>query len=313
MTIEALKAQKQKLGLTNRRVSELSGIPLSTVNKIFGNTTASPRYHTLLALENLLFSRYVTENAAMLAGGCAFDSEEKASVPDHQNGTEENPDSAGYAFLFRRQNSYALRETSGSPALSDRQPGDYTISDYLAIPEGRRCELIDGFIYDMSAPDTIHQLVVRALQSRLDRYIRSRKGRCIPFVSPVDVQPDPSDDRTILQPDIFIVCDRSRITRERIVGAPDLVIEVISPSTRKRDLGLKANVYERSGVREYWLVDPDRRQVVTYLYGEDYEIRVFGFSDRVPVGIFGNDLVIDFKEVSEEFAFLCADDSSSDE
>ena len=115
----------------------------------------------------------------------------------------------------------------------------------------------------MSAPTSVHQLLGTEILLVLKDYIRKQHGRCVPIASPIDVQLD-CDDKTMVQPDVIVVCDREKIQNRCIFGAPDFVAEVLSESTRKKDLVLKLNKYMTAGVREYWLVDPDRKKVIVY-------------------------------------------------
>ena len=102
----------------------------------------------------------------------------------------------------------------------------------------------------------------------------------------------------MVQPDVLVVCDENNISEERVYGAPDLVIEVLSPSTRRKDLFIKAKKYSDAGVRECWIVDPRDEQVIVYDYENDNTVSAYTFRDQIPVGIFGGDLVIDFAEIA---------------
>ena len=164
-------------------------------------------------------------------------------------------------------------------------------------------ELIDGVIYDMSAPASVHQLLIGLLYAKLLAYVTAEKGRCLPIVSPVDVQLD-CDDRTMVQPDIVVVCDRDKVIKRCIYGAPDLVIEILSPSTRKKDMVIKLNKYMNAGVREYWMVDPDKRNVIVYDFEHDNYLMIYGFDAKIPVNIWDGDCEIDFQEVYDYVRFL---------
>ena len=119
-----------------------------------------------------------------------------------------------------------------------RQQGNYIIEDYYALPEDRRAELIDGIIYDMSSPTSVHQLIGAEIWEQLKSYIRNSKGKCVPMLAPLDVQLD-CDDRTMVQPDVLVVCDRERIHMNCVYGAPDFIVEIMSKTTRKKDSILK--------------------------------------------------------------------------
>lgn len=185
-----------------------------------------------------------------------------------------------------------------------KQQGDYTLDDYYnRIPDERRVELIDGVIYDMTAPTSRHQMIAGFLYNQFFKYVSDRQGSCMPMISPLDVQLD-CDDRTMVQPDVVIVCDRDKIIDRCIYGAPDLVIEVLSKSTRKKDTVIKLNKYMNAGVREYWMIDPAYKKVIVYDFERDNYPAIYGFDAKVPVGIWNGDLEIDFAEVYEYVRFL---------
>ena len=144
------------------------------------------------------------------------------------------------------------------------------------------------------------------LGSMFRDHIRKNKGECKVYVAPRDVQLDPGDDKTIVQPDILIVCDRNKITDRCIIGAPDFIAEILSPSTREKDLHLKAAKYACSGVREYWIIDPEKRIVLVYFFAESRFPACYTFSDTIPVEIWDGQLRIDFGEISEEIAWQFA-------
>ena len=291
MTLEELKKKKKESGLTNEEIAKRSGVPLGTVQKVFCGATASPRYKTLQALESVL-SRPGTVNR----GADQWKMPQKSSV----------------SFMVRDTDiPYGEERVSGTVCETDfvyrtsaeKQPekkqGEYTVQDYLDYPEDQRIELIDGVIYDMAAPTSWHQIVAGSVYNQLMNYVAGIKGRCIPFISPVDVQLD-CDDRTMVQPDVIILCDRSKLKKGRIVGAPDFVVEVLSPSTRRKDSAIKLAKYSEAGVREYWMVDLKRKQIIVYYLENDaLDISLYGFGDKVPVRIYGGDCEVDFAQVRD--------------
>ena len=119
----------------------------------------------------------------------------------------------------------------------------------------------------------------------------------------MDVQLD-CDDKTMVQPDVMVVCDRDKIINRCLYGAPDFVVEILSPSTSKKDSTIKLKKYKDAGVREYWMVDPDKKKVVVYDWNKSDIPVVYGFDAKVPVGIFDGECEIDFAEIYEEIAFL---------
>lgn len=173
-----------------------------------------------------------------------------------------------------------------------------TIDDFYALPTDTRGELIDGVIFNMSVPSIWHQNVVGNMFVNLASYIKSNKGPCKAIISPVDVQLD-MDDKTMLEPDLIIVCDPNKIKDNCIYGAPDFVLEVTSKSTRSRDFVLKLSKYKNAGVREYWIIDEISKKVYVYSFlnsTENFEVNSYEFTDTIPIRIY-NDLEIDMNEI----------------
>ena len=189
--------------------------------------------------------------------------------------------------------------------------GDKAIEDYYALPDERRVELIDGVFYDMAAPSYIHQIIVANVWKCLEDFVEKNGGSCMPFAAPADVQLFCDSDKTMVQPDVFVVCNRDQITMRRLLGAPDLVIEVVSPDSRRRDAALKLRKYREAGVREYWIIFPEEKQVRVYDFecvrtknGKEAAPRVYTFADKVPVGIWDGKCEVDFAEIYERCRFL---------
>ena len=173
----------------------------------------------------------------------------------------------------------------------------YTIEDIYNLPQGKRAELIDGEIYMMASPSTIHQRLVMALSNRIYNYIDSKQGSCEVFLSPFAVFLN-ADNEIYLEPDISVICDKSKITDEGCKGAPDWVIEIVSQSSKRMDYYIKLFRYRTAGVREYWVVDPEKNHVIVYDFEHD-EVMDYTFSDKVKAGIY-EDLEIDFSEIQME-------------
>ena len=274
MTIEEMRQRKRELGLTNQMIAERSGIPLSTVQKVFAGATSSPRRETIEALERVLgqdksavYGDPVTSDRMICETSAAY------------NGSAEDGNS------------------------SDTENRLYTLEDYLRLPDDQRVELIDGVFYDMAAPTTIHQSIAGFLHKKFLDFVMANKGPCFPFISPVDVQLD-CDDKTVVQPDVLVVCDRTKYKNGRIFGAPDLVIEVLSPSTRRKDMQLKMYKYAGAGVREYWMVDPDKKLVVQYDLEHLGIPAIYNFQSVIPVLIWDSACRIDLGEMDETIGFL---------
>lgn len=163
----------------------------------------------------------------------------------------------------------------------------YTIEDIYALPEGRRAELINGHIYDMAPPSPLHQELVQQLSRTIGNYIESKSGTCKVYPAPFAVFIK-DDDTNYVEPDISVICDKSKISNRGCEGAPDFVIEIVSPSSRKMDYSLKNTLYSDANVREYWIVDPAREQTTVYRYEQDAAPIIIPFDDFIKVGIYGD-------------------------
>ena len=274
MTIEQMIERKRELGYTNQKLSELSGVPVPTIQKILSNKTKFPREDTINALSEVL--------------------ENKQSSASNDNN-------------YSKVNDYANNEVHEKYAYNVKSPINKTnnydnkdINDYLALPEGTRIELIDGKFYDMAAPTTPHQDIAGLIYYCFFSHILKNKGNCKTYISPIDVQLD-RDDKTMVQPDVVIVCDRNNITKPRIVGAPDLVVEVLSPSNFMMDTVIKLHKYNNAGVREYWIIVPDERKTVVYkLENSINDMLIYNFDDEVPVGIWDGKCTVRISDFYEE-------------
>ena len=176
----------------------------------------------------------------------------------------------------------------------------YTFADYYSWDDGQRWELIEGVPYAMSpAPSWRHQGIQGVLYNQLHNFLKGKK--CKVFVSPIDVRLNAHDrDDTVVQPDVLVLCDKNKLDDHGVVGAPDMVIEILSPSTASKDMVLKLRIYRQAGVREYWIVDPVSKTVIVYLLrGSDYIASSYGETDVVPVDVLEG-CVIDLSEVFEE-------------
>lgn len=191
-----------------------------------------------------------------------------------------------------------VHEAMPACAVPRKKQGEYTLEDYYALPDDIRAELIDGELIFLEAPSSIHQELIGELFFEIKLYIRTNNGPCKILPSPLDVQLD-CDNRTMLQPDISVICHRDRIVKKGVYGAPDLCIEIVSPSSRKRDYEKKRMKYQNAGVREYWIVDPKTESVLCYFFEESNESHSYTFDDKIPVRIYDSNLVINFAEIKE--------------
>ena len=172
----------------------------------------------------------------------------------------------------------------------------YTEDDYYHLPENILAELIEGQFYNMSAPSRVHQKILMELSGTIREYIRAENGSCEVYPAPFAVKLF-DDDKTIVEPDISVICDSNKFTDRGCTGAPDWITEIISPSTSSHDYVRKLHLYAEAGVREYWIVNPMKRHILVYFFEQNHlEVEVYTFQDEIKVNIY-DDLVIDFKEI----------------
>ena len=161
----------------------------------------------------------------------------------------------------------------------------HTIDDIYALPDGQRAELIDGQIYNMAPPSPLHQELVMELSASLRNYIKKKGGNCKVYPAPFAVFIK-DDDSNYVEPDISIVCNSNKISHRGCEGAPDFIIEIVSPSSRKMDYSTKNALYADAGVREYWIVDPARERTTVYRYEEDVAPVIIPFHDTLKLKIY---------------------------
>ena len=171
---------------------------------------------------------------------------------------------------------------------------EFTSQDYWALPDGVRAELVDGKLYDMTPPSWMHQKIALGIAHAMMGHIERCGGECQVAMAPIAVNLD-ADDTTWVEPDVVVVCDPSKISERGVEGPPDMVVEVVSPSSVTMDYFVKAGRYERAGVREYWIVDPSTSRDVVYRYGrrgpaehpetDSPQLALHPFSAPVPVGV----------------------------
>ena len=152
--------------------------------------------------------------------------------------------------------------------------------------------------YDMSAPAVIHQKILGELHILFRECADAHEGQCEVYLAPCDVRLD-MDNKTMVQPDLLIICKSYDINAKRFEGAPDLVLEILSPSTRSKDMFLKLYKYHNAGVREYWIVDPEHETVLVYDFQSDtFYPEKYDFDSVIPIHISDGQCSIDFSRVN---------------
>lgn len=186
-----------------------------------------------------------------------------------------------------------LREVKNTQETKKQKEGfsmmkggkSYTIADIEALPEGERAELIDGEFFWMDAPVRRHQKILIELTFAIKLYIKEKKGHCELYPAPFAVHIK-RDNQNYVEPDISIVCDKTKLDEKGCQGAPDWMIEIVSPSSKRMDCERKVNLYREAGAREYWIVDAETETVTVYDFEHDAAPVRYSFSDRIKVGIF---------------------------
>ena len=165
----------------------------------------------------------------------------------------------------------------------------YTIEDIYHLSDGERAELIHGQLYMMSPPSYVHQTVCMEIAGTIRDYIRRNRGRCQELSAPLAVNLN-ADDKTYVEPDISVICDRNKISDKGIQGAPDFIVEIVSPSSRKMDYSTKNAIF----------VDPLKKRTTVYYYEQDAAPMIVPFDQPVTVGIYG-DLQITISRLLQDF------------
>lgn len=267
MTLADILRIKEERGYSVAKLSEYSGVPVGTLQKLLRGESKNPRKATLDAIERVLYGD------ERLYPGKAYEYEVEGRQPD------------------------LVREPAAQYGRSLPEQGEYTLQDYYALPDDRRVELIDGVFYDMAAPSFVHQQITGLVYAQIRYFIEKNGGDCIPSIAPVDVQLD-CDNKTMIQPDVLIVCDPKKLKSFGVLGAPDFVLEVISPSTKKKDMLTKLVKYMEAGVKEYWVIDPDRKVLIVYLAEERGMPCIYPLQGKAGVHLYEGRLQINLEKIA---------------
>lgn len=288
MDLEEMRRRKHELGYSNKRLAELSGVPLGTVQKIFSGATKAPREESLRNIWKTLANSY--------------NSAEYAYYPHESSVHEDN-----LAYKYEPEGIPDI--VIDSRTRKWRRQGSYTVEDLEMLPEDFRVELIDGVLYDpdrpydedvfaLATPEQRHQYIVMDVSSQLHNYVTKNRHDCVVLPAPAAVQLEKTNT-TLVEPDVFVVCDKGKLDGRKVVGAPDLVIEVLSRSSSIKDQDIKLKKYWRAGVREYWIIDPFAEEVTVYHFESGTPPDIYTFDESVPVGICPDGLMIDFRSIKD--------------
>ncbi len=276
MTVEELREIKEKKGFTYVQICDYSGVPLGTIIKIFSGETKNPRKSTLAAIEKML-----TNPLYDSLNKCYYFDEKSKPLPT--------------SYVNNYGESIVCEPV---PAYIGRR-GTYTIDDYYNLPDGVRKELIDGEFYDMASPTVVHQEIALSFFFDVQSFINSNKGPCKVYAAPIDVQIDKDDD-TVVIPDAFILFDQDKNLNKKIFGAPDFILEVLSPSTRNKDMTIKLAKYRMAGVREYWIIDPKKRVLIKYNFmDEDYTPEIMPLEGETGIAIYDDKCKVNLDKIND--------------
>lgn len=277
MDLAELKAKKKALRLTTNEIAYKAELPYGTVSKVFTGETKNPSYATIEKIEKVIDEEAARVRLEAYTRALA---EYLAAHPGEKVDQEE------FEREYRKKHNLHTKNFR-------------TANDLKNYGEDKRYELINGKIIFNETPKLSHQRMCRMLGKIIDRFIEENNGDCEVFDNGFNVRLD-EDDYTLVIPDVFVVCDKSKLSEDALWGAPDWVIEIISESTRDYDYKEKMLKYMSSGVREYWIVDYKKGRIVVYKNQEILEAQIHGINDKVPVGIYDEKLEIDFGKIMKE-------------
>ena len=259
---DTFQSIRERSGLTQKDVAERSGIQQADISKI-EKGESNPSLHTVYRLARAV-NYSVTLNYEHL--------KENRTFPELMLSEELVP----YLGVLKKQ-------------------GEFTVEDMKKLPEDVIYELINGYIYDIGVPSMLHQDILGFIFFEIYNFIKSNNGKC--KVSSNFGLEFENDEKNYVVPDIGIVCDQDKVSYEGVKGAPDFIVEIVSPYNKRNDYNRKLDLYRERGVREYWILDPDKRSLTVYSFEESEFPKVHFFNEKVYVGIYGDKLCIDLKEI----------------
>ena len=287
--LNEIKNRKKKLKLTTAVVADRAGLPVSTVSKIMTGETKNPSYATIEKIERVLAQEEMYRRVY------AYFKLLKEYIDGH---IEETVDQIEFEKNYKRENNISfLIDNSLQEKTGELTDGNLVLDKKLNIDflhelgEDKQIELINGHLIYNEAPNLKHQMIVQNLGRIIDTFIRSNNSKCQMFNVGVNLYFE-EDNNSLLIPDLVVLCDDSKLSESGITGTPDWIIEVVSRSTRRVDYNEKMHKYMGTGVREYWIVDPEKERVTTYIEGEPMMAYIYGFDDEIPVYIYDGKLSI---------------------
>lgn len=273
LAVYEINALRKRFAYSYEQISNESGVPLSTVQKVLGGITKNPRRETLEAISKIFEDKAGRDAKPFIGDG----------TPRQVMAVEEV--------------SYDYIDSYGGYRPTNRK--GYSAAQVEHMSGYARWELIDGVIYYLASPSVEHQIIQSEISFAFSQHIRSNKGSCMALCAPVDIYYNDNED-DFVQPDFMVFCDKQKRKMLREVKkhpVPDFVCEIISPSTSAKDYYLKRNIYREHGAKEYWIIDYEHNKITVENFMTEGGQDVYTFDDKVPVAIFDGKLVIDFSEI----------------
>lgn len=303
MRLDEIQWLKKRLKLSVREISARSGVPVGTARKIIDGTSKKPHYSNLNDIAEVLLAEAAAQKVSLV--------EYMTLHPDLYPPREEVmknevlvAESDEAARWYSSLNGGHCTDGSLAVGFSVKKPGEYTVADLEKIEKYTEglLELIDGVIYDIGTPNIVHQMISGRVSFEIAAFVKQKGGKCIPFTAPTGVRLGGArDNRNYLIPDVMLVCDRNRINTDAIDGAPDFVLEIISPSTKGKDETVKVKAYRDYGVREYWIINPYKKRLTVYFFEDDtMPIHVTALEGSYGLNIFDGELLIDLDAIAAD-------------
>jgi len=285
MTIKEMNRIKDERGYSYDILSLYSGVPRATVVNVLTGVSAKPRPATLYALERVLAGSELEYPGKRYHYGLS-------KLDPEFNITGDESKTPVFRLAEEKNNYVAVPQKRGISA-----------EDFLQMRLDYPAELINGKIFRRPEPNLVHSEICEYFYNEFRSYIEKKKGKCRPKISNTNVVLPPEDGMdSVVCPDFYVVCDESKFDWYGVDGAPDFVLEVVSKENWKNDYTTKVHKYEVSGVKEYWLLDPFRRQLLVFVYvsrdGEPVLPKMSPLTGKAGVYLYEDDLKIDLDVIN---------------
>lgn len=327
MNIEKLRQLKKDAGYTNKMISEESGVPLGTVQKIFSGETQTPRFKTLKAIENILVSASGYEAELQMAAAkmqMGFVQEQKATgnenmkelkmsirekggrdvvadsvLKDEHNvdvekGLDTNSDVSSDDDVDTERDEEKI--SSDSSNEQDEKDTSYTIAELNSVKH-------NNVLHELMAGDIIFQIRQFLKEKGIVAYFTGKSIK-VEMSLVTDDQTANTQEPFVCFPDVSMTLDKNSVDKDRICGTPDLIVEIMDSETRSKQLASRPDSFKNAGVKEYWMIDIDAKNIMAYAFEEQALPTMYGFSGRVPVRTAGAECEVNFAQLYGYVGFL---------